>query len=398
MKQFISISKLFFFIAVLGFITSCEPEVIINDPSVSLVDEAGFISADATVNAGDTFTVKLSADKGDGEMNSLTILKDNVNLPTSDFQIDGAIANNPKLLFDGDRTGFTYEVAITAPVDAGTSVYTFKVDSDDTGSNSTSIEITVDETNTPPALSNDMNASIELVNPSTVKIVLSAAKGTSPLNTITVAEEGTIIADLTRLSWGATEFIANPNLLEGADKDGFVAAELFLKSQNTIGTTNYTITLTDEAGNESAINYAITLLTPISDEFNSVSLFNNAGAMFGAVDLPTGTNVSSTTMDGDIVDLGNDGSDVWRMQIGAVTGTSLRTIDASYTYDNVTSKETLQAAYDAGTEVTETPVLGAGSVFTASKDGVLYLIEVESVNPTSGDDNDAYTLNIKKAE
>ncbi len=401
MKNYVSISKLFFFLAVMGlFITSCEPDVIINDPSISLVDEAGFISADATVDAGATFTVKLSADKGDGEMNSLTITKDGTNVPTTDFTIDGLADNNPKLLFDGDRTGFTYEIAITAPVEAGTSSYAFKVDSDDTGSATTSISITVEESNEPPVLANDMNSSIELLNPGTVKIVLTGVKGSSPLNTITVAEEGTAIDDLSRLDWGTIPFDANPYTLTGDDKEGFEGAELFLTSQSIIGTTNYTITLTDEAGNESTIDYSITLLTPIATEYTDVPLFNNAGSGFGGIDLQTGTNVSSTTADDDLVDLGNDGSGNWRMQIGASPGstTSIRTIDAAYTYESVTSKERLQEAYDGGTEVTETPVLSTGSTFAASLDGVLYLITITNTDNTNSDDLDSYTLNIKSAE
>ena len=401
MKQFSFLTKLFLVFAVFALVTSCEPEVIVNNPTTDLVDEAGFLSADATVDAGTTFMVKLSADKGDGEMQSLTIQKDGSNLATTDFTIDGVTDNNPKLLFLADRTGFTYEIAITAPADAGISTYTFKVDSDDNGTSSKSIDITVEENTTAPALTNDMNASIEIPNPSTVKIVLTALKGSSPLSTITVQEEGVDIADLTRLTWRLDQFTSNPNDLVGDDKEGFTAAELFLKSQSTVGTTNYTIVLTDEAGLESTIDYAITLLpieTPLSTETTGVSMFNNSGAMFGAIDLETFTNVSSTNADGDIVDLGLDTDGNWRMQIAPVTasGTEIRSLVNGETYDGITSVEALQAAYDAGTSLAETGALTVGSTYTASRNGVIYLLTVTAIDDVATN-NDSYTFSFKKA-
>ena len=399
MKQITLLSKLFVLFAVVGFFASCEPEVLIDNPSVDLVDEAGFISAAATVNSGDSFKVKLSADQGTAEMTTLTVRKDGTNLSTDFFTIDGAIDNNPKLLFDGDRAGFTYEIEITTE-GAGSSTYSFIVNADDTGSGSTSVEITSEDIAVDPILSNDMNSSIELQNPGTVQIVLTGVKGSSPLNTLAVFEEGVLITDNSRLTWGTVAFNDNPFVLTGTDKDGFTSKKLFLKSNNIIGETNYSITLADEAGNLSSITYKITILpigTDLGTLYTNITVFNNAGAMFGGLDLDSGTNVSSTNASADLIDSGNDTNGNWKMQIKKSGSASLRSIDGSFTYASVTTVEALQLAYDGGTELVETGTIVVGSTYAAQANGSVYIFTVTEVNDTSGNNNDNYVISMKGA-
>lgn len=399
MKQLSIFPKLIFLFAALGlFITSCDPDTI--SPDVRLSDEAGFVSSDATLGANEAFTVKLSATSGSADMNTLTIQQDGVNLSTSEFTIDGSTDNNPKLLFDAERTSFTYEIGLTAP-DAGSATYSFVIGTDDDLTATSSVEITVGSTD--PIITNDMNSSIELENPGTVQIVLTAVKGNSALSSISVLEEDALITDLTRLSWESGDWTSNPQLLEGTDVDGFTSKKLFLQSNNVVGTTNYTITLADENGNESSINYAITInpvSTPLVDVATDVILYNNSGPNFGAIDLETGTNVTSVSNpDADIIDLGIDGDGNWLQQIApADATTSLRSIDAAYTYDNVTSKELLVEAYDGGTELAETGTLAVGSTYVAKRAEVYYMMTVTEVNTTSGDNLDNLKWNIKKGE
>lgn len=381
-------------------ITSCDPDII--DSTLSFSDETGYVSSDATIAANEVFLVKVSGTSGSAEMNTLTIQKDGVNLSTDDYTVDGAVDNNPKLLFDTERSSFTYEIAITGD-DSGAATYSFVVESDDDGRETRSIEITVDGVGAQPVLTNDMNSSIELENPGTVQIVLTAVKGNVPLSSISVVEEGALITDLTRLAWESGDWTSNPQILEGADVDGFTSKKLFLTSNNTVGLTNYTITLADENGDESSINYAITILpvsTPLVDVATGVLLYNNSGPNFGAIDLETGTNVTSVSNpDADIIDQGIDGGGNWLQIIApADSTTSLRSIDASYTYENVTSKELLIEAYDGGTELAQTGTLMVGSTYVAKREDVYYMMTVTGVNPTTDDNLDNLIWDIKKGE
>ena len=135
-------------------ITSCDPDII--DSTLSFSDETGYVSSDATIAANEVFLVKVSGTSGSAEMNTLTIQKDGVNLSTDDYTVDGAVDNNPKLLFDTERSSFTYEIAITGD-DSGADTYSFVVESDDDGRETRSIEITVDGVGAQPVLTNDMN-------------------------------------------------------------------------------------------------------------------------------------------------------------------------------------------------------------------------------------------------
>ena len=401
MKHFtISYKFLFLFLAAGMLFTSCDPDLPMDDnPSITLLDEVGFVSSDATIASGESFTVRVRADKGTAEMNSFTIREGSDDLSTDNFTIVGfSIVNNPQLLVDGDRTSFEYDVTITPTID-GANTYTFLINSTDNTSASTNVTVTSENSDVDPILANDMNSSIELANPGTVQIVLTGVKGSTPLSTIAVYEEGVLITDLSRLDWESDQFTANPQELPAADKEGFTARKLFLRSQNTVGTTNFTITLTDEGALESSINYAITILpldTPISEEFVGISMFNNAGSMFGALDLDAGENVSSGNADADIVDLGIDGDGNWLLQVGPLASTEIRTVDASVTYDGVNSREALTAAYDAG--ATSSAIsLGDGSVFAAKIGDTYYLLSVATTTNTTGDNNDFYTFDIKKS-
>lgn len=402
MKQLSIFPKLIVLFAALGlFITSCDPDII--DPTLSFSDETGYVSSDATIAANEVFLVKVSGTSGSADMNTLTIQKDGVNLSTDEYTVDGAVDNNPKLLFDTERSSFTYEIAITGE-DSGSATYSFVVNSDDDGRETRSLEITVDGVGNQPILTNDMNSSIEIDNPGIVRIVLTAVKGNAALSSISVLEEGVLITDLTRLEWdstqGSEEWTSNPQLLEGEDVEGFTAKELLLRSNDVIGTTNYTITLADENGSESSIDYSITIVDTLVDVATGVLLYNNSGPNFGAIDLETGTNVTSVSNpDADIIDQGIDGDGNWLQIIApADATTSLRSIDAAYTYENVTSKELLIKAYDGGTELAQTGTLMVGSTYVAKRDDVYYMMTVTEVNPTTDDNLDNLVWDIKKGE
>ncbi len=402
MKKLNLLYKVSFLVVLAAFFfAACDPDpVFTDDPTLSLVDETGFISTSATIDGATDFQVRLSATQGTNEMNTLTILRDGSQMDASEFSIDGiAASNNPQLLIDGDRASFSYDITIT-PHDSGTAEYTFTVTSDiDNGDSSVSIDITVEDAD--PTLSIDGPSSISLMNPSFVEIDLIGTAGSSPLSTIAVFEDGTLILDLDRLACNdlSTKFTANPNFLEEGDKDGFNKM-FFIESSSIVGTSVYTITITDEAGNEASVDYTITLQdlsTAITNEFSGIRMYNNAGAEPGAIDLDSGTNVSSADGSADIVDSGFDGGSDWAKTMEPLGSTDLRSIQNGATYDGITSREMLITAFDAGTSISQTGELTVGVSYLAKINEDYYIFTVADIVETTGDNLDYFVFNIKQS-
>ncbi len=401
MKKLSILYKVSFLVVLAAFFfAACDPDPVFTDaPTVSLEEATDFISTSATVPGDQDFKVRLTASQGTAEMNSLTVLRDGVDLDPSEFSIDGiATTNNPLLLFDGERTSFTYDITIT-PHASGEANYEFVVSATDNTDGSVSINITVEDLD--PTLTIDGPNSISLMNPSFIEIDLVGTAGSSPLSTISVFEDGALILDTDRLACNelTNKFTSNPNNLEEDDKDGFNKM-FFIQSSSIVGTSVYTITITDEAGNEASVDYTITLediATPFTNTWTNVRMYNNSGPQFGAIDLDSGTNVSSSNGDADIVDSGFDGGSDWAKTIEPLGSTDLRSVDPAVTFDGTTSREMLVAAFDAGTSLSKTGELAVGSTYAAKINNDYYLLTVTEVVETSGDNEDYFVFSIKQS-
>lgn len=145
--------KFAFFASVLSlvFATSCtdepaEDETPVNPlpPIIRFVDEAGFLSADSEVSAGETFKVKVSADIGDSPLNAITVNLDGAALSTDNFEVVGIDPlNNPFLVTGDDKNGATFEISITASADFDkVETYEFTVQDEDQLTDAVSLTIT----------------------------------------------------------------------------------------------------------------------------------------------------------------------------------------------------------------------------------------------------------------
>lgn len=402
MKKLNLLYKVSFLVVLAAFFfAACDPDpVFTDDATVSLVEETGFISSSSTIDGTTDFQVRVTATQGTNEMNALTLLRDGVELDVSEFSIDGIpTANNPQGLFDGDRQSFTFDITIT-PHASGVATYDFVVTSAiDNGEGSTSIDITIDDVD--PTLTIDGPNSISLMNPSFIEINLIGTAGSSPLSSISVFEDGALITDLDRLACNelTNKFSANPNLLEEADQDGFNKM-FFIQSGSIVGTKVYTITITDEAGTEASVDYTITLedlSTALSAEYTGVRMYNNSGPQFGAIDLDSGTNVSSSNAAADIVDSGLDGNGDWGKTMEPLGSTDLRSIDGGITYASIDSREALITAFEGGTSLSITGTLVVGSTYTAKINEDYYIFTVVDVVETSADNEDYFLFDIKQS-
>ena len=124
--------------------TACDPDPVVeNPPTLDLIDEAGFVSTSATLEAGATFDVKVSAAADESPLNVFRVYEDGSLIDASRILIEGVpAAANPVLLFDTEKNTITWEVTITAHDDASLRVYEFEVTAENDKSASESVDIT----------------------------------------------------------------------------------------------------------------------------------------------------------------------------------------------------------------------------------------------------------------
>ncbi len=100
------------------------------DPIISFSSEAGFLSTDADLQAGETFFVKVNVSTGDNPLQTITLNENGAKLSTDRFTINnGAItSNNPFLITGTDKDGATFEFSITPSLVVGdVTTYSFLV-------------------------------------------------------------------------------------------------------------------------------------------------------------------------------------------------------------------------------------------------------------------------------
>ncbi len=162
--QFAGLAVFFTFILASGCEDDPTTPVDPLDPIVSFVSEAGFLSTDADLQAGETFFVKIDLTTGDNPLQSVTINENGAKLSTDRFVINnGAItSNNPFLVTGADKDGVIYELAITPSLVVGdVSTYSFLVTDEAGETDEASLIITIAA---PPTTPLDVTYSAVVVN------------------------------------------------------------------------------------------------------------------------------------------------------------------------------------------------------------------------------------------
>ncbi|MBK8547333.1 MAG: hypothetical protein IPL63_08055 [Saprospiraceae bacterium] len=143
MKLSFSLKFLTFAIIGMLFFTSCTDETT-EGAVVSFETGAGYLTGDAEVVPGGTFTVNLKALKGDNEMKTLTINEESSKVELSRIEIDGSPAfANPILLSGANTSSFNYVITIDAGTVQGTKSYSFAVTDTEGTITTKSLKITV---------------------------------------------------------------------------------------------------------------------------------------------------------------------------------------------------------------------------------------------------------------
>ena len=144
MKNLFGKFSIFVMVLSVAFFTSCEDEPIIDPigPSISFSSEAGLLDGDAELQAGETFSVKLSLSKGDDDLQAITVYAGGTKLANSDFTIDDGniTTNNPFTV----GTGTEFKITITAnDVVGDVTTYAFEVSDTKSVSSEVSLAITI---------------------------------------------------------------------------------------------------------------------------------------------------------------------------------------------------------------------------------------------------------------
>jgi hypothetical protein len=277
----------------------------------------------------------------------------------------------------------------------------------------------------------DIDTTFQSATEVTFNVQVTATVGDNNLRTLTflvdgvapgAADIGNYIKSITANGTPITP--NNPLLITTNATGGFWDVEIVTFGQVLDVPVEYGFEVEDEVGEIAFTSVIVTLTDPGTPLDNTIPgvLLNQAGpAGTGGVNLETGMSTGSTVAESDLRDLGIDcdidpgTAENWVQKIGSVNGTNLVSVDPTalgedFTFDKVETKEAIVAAYDAGAALADgmevdcnpvavtdvSDVVSVGDIFAAlTSEGVYYLIQIDAVTPSFGDNNDQYEMTIK---
>jgi len=422
MKSYLKIFVLS--IVLISFFSSCETDgttgggtggggvVIPDEISLTLSNDAGFVSSAATVDAGQTFAVRLVAEKGEDDLQAITITENGANLDISRFEASNTtVGANPFTIDASEVASFTKDITIVSPVDAGEYLYTFILR--DVAGNTDSESVTITVNTTPPSISFMGSGMIMADLGTLVNVPIMATAGSSPLSQIAVYSNGDLVpSDELFYDDLSVPFPTNPALIPDSDKQ-MLDRSIFIRA-NQVGESVYTVEVTDEAGEVVSTDVTVTTGTQVT--MIEGALLNSAGPMgTGGLDLDTGASVASNSASAHLKDEGIDtdlAMDVnWLQQISGANGSEIRALikgenglGENYSFEGVGVSEQIEALWSNGSALTltndggdlVTSQLAGGENFVVLNNGNYYLISIREVRITFADNNDQYVIDIKK--
>lgn len=268
-----------------------------------------------------------------------------------------------------------------------------------------------------------ISADTDLFPGTSFTVSVTVDDGDNPLEVLTVTENGSNVpaANLTFDAGAVTA--QNPFLIVGADANGTTYDITVEPTRSEEGDYVYEFTVTDTEGRSESVSLTINYEgTPIEMTITGV-LLNQAGpAGQGGVDLDTGASVGSDDADAELQDEGINldlpPANNWRRQISGANDAVVRTPDMSalpenFSWENVSTREEIVAAFDSGKALDGDDSLSAGSatddianeevsepveagdLFVVFRNGRYYLVRVDAVRATDGNNMDQYELSIK---
>lgn len=421
MKQLTYFSKFFVLTLALSFWASCATDDgtgggsgFVLGPTVELKSGTDLVTSNTTVAPNQVFKVNVSAAKGDNDMSTFTVLEDGIAIDASRLNYNGVGAgstSNPYSLTSGEAALFDTNIEITAQA-SGDVVYTFRMSDSAGESDETAITISVASTPLSLALeaaNGGLSADATLPNQGAFKVELVSTKGGSPLNTLTILEDGTEI-DASRVKFGtdndvalASDFPSNPLDLINDEKDGFTWF-LWVDS-HADGTRAYTFRVADETGASEEVSLSISIATgtPVAELTGKLLLNAGGPAGTGGINLLTGDGTGSGVGDGghikdEGIDLSQPVADNWKKQISGVGNNVIKTPGVDFPvsdFDAVQFSEEIEVAFNNGDDATIADVAVGDRFLVQLITGEYVLVLVTNINETTDNNDDYYELSIK---
>jgi len=420
---------LFSFIAIASLsliFSSCEDDtpggggIFDQGPTVTFesVPDSNFLTDNADVEPGSTFSVRINAVKGDSELNTFTLTVDGVNADISTYVINGNPPGaNPALIFDAERDGLTWDITVTAQSELDIRDYVFSITDDNGNSDSASLLISTETASAgdgPPVVNIGGSGEFTASANSFYSFRVLGATGDNEISIMTILEDGDIV-DPSRLSYDETPFDANPFFIPAEDRNSF-STDIVILTPNETATFNYEVILADDFGNENSAFFSITT-GPTGEVVTLLEgvLFNAAGPVgTGGLDLETGMSTGSSDPLAEIRDEGIDDSayDInWIKRIAGVNGTEIRSLfpgqnglSENFTFTSIEVQEQLPDLWGNAFQFQNSSTNGdymvsfiveVGDMFIAQKGDTYYSFRVIEVNDTPADNGDNYVLDIK---
>lgn len=400
-------------------------------PEIAFVQETGFISSDATVEACEIFNVKLTAAAGVADITGVIMTEDGGNLPNADTRVtvdQAAVESNTIATLDTETRAFTWDVAIKAHADVSTKTYGFVIVDADQKRTTLEVVITTNQVAVVEPTITVAGSSSRNEMPGTKTCFRYNITAGSPLlSTISVFGTDALgepfTVDPSRLCFGASteevEFATNPLPLTGDDKAGF-DKNICIRAQDDASLQNYDVVFSDEAGNI-YINTVTIDTRPQGMTLTVVEgvLLNQAGPSgTGGLDLDntsiSGGSVGSGDPEAELKDEGIDVSQPdalnWVQRISGANGTTIKQLiprenglSENFTFSSVTTDVQLAGIWGNGVDFTSmntttgeaiSKIVEIGDLYIVNRDANYYLLEVTNVNVTPGDNTDSYTFNV----
>lgn len=427
MKKIDKLFKMILGLFIVGFMMSCEedlpglenPNVMEEAPSSIAVNESGFISSVATVNTGETFSIKIQSVPGTSKLNDVKFIENGSLILFDRITINGNQASaNPVLLFAPDHDGFTWEVDIKAQDEAAINLYEVLITDENDLESKISYEITTEVDAVAPTTSFGSDTELAGEAGSLLSIPVNAMRGSSDLAFVAVSEGMDLISDFSRVYYGnlQTPFSSNPHPLPEADQSGFDQM-LFIRLPEDAGSYIYQIFVIDVNDQANIFEFTVDV-APNGTAIESINgvLFNAGGPTgTGGLDLDEGISTGSTDSTAEIKDEGIDldlpAANNWFKQISGTNGSIIRALypgqnglPEGFSFGNISVKEELPSLFEHSQELNllnsageqkTAPIVG-GEIFIVNKNEQYYLIRVIDVFVAAADNGDYYMIDIKK--
>lgn len=252
-------------------------------------------------------------------------------------------------------------------------------------------------------------------------VYLTATKGSNPMKTLTILEDGQKI-DITtdRISFDGNTGVANPLLLL-QDKVNSFEQRITIKAHNSYSVGTYDFVVTDDKGLTSKVSLKINVVGTKVNSLEGILLNQSGPAGQGGLDLDTGASTGTVETDANsknaeirdegVVNINPPYDQTWKQQISGMNGSEIKYIkkgqngvSESFSFDGIQYKEQVAALWGSGVALTlksadgkrnVTDKVAKGDIFIVKNGDKYYLLNTKDIVVTQDNNKDSYTFDVK---